>query len=327
MKKSLVLIVISLMLVSCNKNDAVNLNVTEPKSVETNVDTEVSEEKDDLVVEVNEHIDCITSVYNIDNYGIATHYSNMLIYTDFKEKALVGLDLDTDKKITISEKMYLDLQVYDGWIYGSAFDDDGQFYVTKVRPNGTDEKRIIESGIGKFHIVDDEIIYVKDNGSIFSLSLLNGKSQLIHNTNLYYVDITIHKGFIYYYNYEVDNVVRIPIDGGEVEKVLHQDLQSFIVDDKGLYYLTDEGIYLFDSINNTHNLIVEGGVSSFNIINEVVYYGDFLDMTGYKYDMTSKKREAIIEGRIDKISIVCNYLLHVSYNDGVTFTNIIKLDD
>lgn len=334
MKKVIVLIVISLILTSCNKTEIAECEVTDSKSVEADInevdlDEHVSDEKDDDVRVVDSEVqtNCISSEYNSANDGIATLYNNMLIYTDFEKQKLVGVEQNGDSRTIISEKPYFDLQIHNGWIYGTAYESDGLFYLFRIRPDGTDEEKIVENEVTNFQIVGDDIIYCHANGTIFELSLVNNDIQLVYKTGIEYIKILVRNDWIYYYDYLNNNLMKLHIRGDEIETLFHQVLRSFIADDEDIFYSTGEGIYVFDSSNNSHNLIVEGSISSFNIIDEIVFFGDYKENVLYKYNMATMKREVISDSRASRINIVCNNIIYESMSSERHFTDIIKIHE
>lgn len=342
MKKIIFLMLISLLLISCNNevvNEHVNIAESEEEHVEVDeqnlnsneeninvVDADKQDETDEIIAtNIETEDEEFTSKYNHANDGIALFYDDVIFYSDFRTQNLVRVNINEDHKMIISDKIYFDLHMYDGWIYGTAFEPDGLSYLYRVKPNGTNEEKSVDEEVMSFQILGDDLIYSDVNGSIMKLSLLNNDVQLIHKTGVDYLKILVFNGWIYYFDHFDNHLKKINPYDGEVITLFEQSLKSFIVDkDDNIYYLTEEGLVFFDSGSMNHNLIISGLISSFNIFDEVIYYCDYSTKTLHSYDLLTEKTSVVANKEASRINIGHNNIVFVSSNDIGYFTEIIN---
>jgi|GEM_PF-3342708 len=332
MKKILV-IIISLFLFSCSNStiktdDVKNLSIIH----ENNNNTDKINSDDSSAVpdhsSVDNQITCVASKHNWANYGIATYYDDTLIYTDFKIQKLVKVNKNDNEVIVLSDRPYFDLYVYKDWIYGRAFDDNGLFYLHRVKIDGTIEERIVEWGVNSFQIVNDKLVYCLTNSAIYEQSLKSGENLLIVETEIPNLQIYVEADWIYYHNFEDNKLVQLNRNNGEVETLFQEELIMFIVESEKIFYSTGSGIFMFNMNEENHSLVVEGKIDSFNLLEDELYYVDYNKNLLYKYNMITRVSQILYEGDVLKINLVCNKVIFGSFDSERNYiTKIINVTE
>lgn len=186
-----------------------------------------------------------------------------------------------------------------GWIYGQAWNDDGDSQFIKVRTDGSDWT-VLDSGFAhNIYIVDNYIYYMKnadDDSGIYKMktsgenkqriSTLNGSMQIV-NREIYYVD--------YNYENEVDadgNIVQVKsefchlykcdLNGSNVTEIIAKPTFHFYVFQDGILYQddNDNGSLHVCNVDGTEDTKLNNEMSYWPLFDgEYIYYVKHTDVS------------------------------------------------
>lgn len=181
---------------------------------------------------------------------------------------------------------------HNGWIYGQAWDNNGNSQFIKVRTDGSDWT-VLDTGFAhNIYIVDNYIYYMinsNDASGIYKMktsgedkqkiSDLNGSMQIV-DRQIYYVDYNYENevdsdGNIIHVKSEYCHLYRCELDGSNVTEIIAKPTFHFYVFDDGIIYQDDNDNSSLHvcNVDGTEDIKLNDDISYWPIYDgEFIYY-------------------------------------------------------
>ncbi len=186
---------------------------------------------------------------------------------------------------------YYDLHIVKNHIYYVGEDQN----VYQMDLNGGNRKLVAETGTGYLAINDKYIIYNKSNEEAsdyitYVRPLKGGEETAIASSRI--LSPIIEQDFIYYIDAD-EQLARMPIAGGDVEKITTYTVYNINISNGYIYYLNYKDKTSEDYTVALYKLSLQGGEPE--IVKELSNYSSFLNIIGdYAYYMDMDDEKAFI---------------------------------
>lgn len=215
---------------------------------------------------------------------------------------LLRYNIDTkSSEIIVPEKFCMVWNILDDWIY---YDDYDGLY--RVKTDGTNKMKLLDSNIEEFHINSSGIYYLvlKNDPTIESDFTIDGYYKVnLDGTNRQILinDLVsdcpfyseVYKDYVYYH--QENGLFRIKKDGTDKEKIINQSIQEFKVIDDHIYYKSQGDLYSAACDGREQEKIIEDSGLSFTKYKDNIFYlkydREYTEL--FKYNLKSKQSEQV----------------------------------
>lgn len=232
-KQLLLLTAITITLIACGKDDE-DENI-EPSYKSVSEDTQTANLFNGGFAAGDE--DAIY-FYHFDNEGVK-------LYSKKRQTGLLTvLDEIANPELVGADMLYSDIQIVDDYIYYMPFDtndDDKEYYVWRMKKDGSEKKQITSRKTYQYRIYREKIYYTVLLGeeSFYSINLDGTGEQKI--SGFCPVDSWLRNGKLYYYDMEEFQFFVRNVDGSGTPEFLfeYQNNFTYVVAEDGTLYCMD----------------------------------------------------------------------------------------
>lgn len=209
-------------------------------------------------------------------YFIAVDYYELESGYNYDAK-MYKMDLDGSNQVVINDNdfstLYVDMYAIKNKIYYIGADNN----LYRMNLNGKKRKLILELNEGVLGLNENYVIYIKDKETY--VANLNGKNEIKILDKIIYTP-QIQGDYIYYTDENME-LYRIPVVGGEPEKIIDVPAYDLNVTDNGIYYLSYRNQEEVDYSLVIYKADLDGG--NIEEVQELEYATSFIDVLNNKY--------------------------------------------
>lgn len=204
-------------------------------------------------------------------------------------------------KIIVPEMFARVCNIIDGWIYYEEYEG-----LYRVKVNGTNRMRLLDSNIDEYQIYSSGIYYlllkseltINGNQTIdgYYKANLDGTNRQILINDLVSdspFSSKVYKDYIYYH--QEDGIYRVKKDDTDKKKIINQSIQEFKIIDDHIYYKSQGDLYSAVCDGGEQEKIIEDSGLSFTKYKDNIFYlkydKEYTEL--FKYNLTSKQSEQV----------------------------------
>lgn len=264
------------------------------------------------------------SIYMINHKDIHLHEKAKVTLRKFNDVQ----DINSAEKMTeisnnnIADDSSLDnLNYYNGYLYFTWKDADKNPYVCRMKPDGTDFKKIIDitktcTSAQRLVIYNDYMYYLDENPKVHSTILCKvSLDGTYHKVIFDDIDIStvqdvqkIDSFYIYKNNIYIEsdgNIYKGPVDGSGFKKISDEGVNNLLVFKDKIYFIkdgeNDQPIYVMD-LDGSNKKALNRNASVLNVSNNNLYY--ISKKLLYKMDLDGSNDKKMSDASVDWCSIL-----------------------
>lgn len=229
---------------------------------------------------------------NIVNGGYVNQQDNWLFYSNGGYSPINKLNLNDGERITYDYFGGSHINVVDDWIYYIAISQACGHEIIKMKTDGTNRIKLINSMSDFLYVKGEWIYYTEMNtGNLFRANLDGANIEKISDDYCMFVNIVGNE--IYYSNLS-DNKKIYRIINNEKTKLTEDTCTCINVVNNNIYFINDSDgnkVYRVNTEGKEKTVIINQKCTSINVSGDLIYYTIFDDDNIYlaKLDGTDQK--------------------------------------